>query len=116
METNNRQLSKVSRYNFKKVLNISRHLFQGASTCDGGLQVAFQRDRPHSLVGPQLLLQASERLPSSPSYNVNISRCGNVAAILELDEHLQRDFTIFEAAPQETRGVPAKKPQPDYFL
>ena len=43
-------------------------------------------------------------------------RCGNVAAILELDEHLQRDFTIFEAAPQETRGVPAKKPQPDYFL
>ena len=27
-------------------------------------------------------------------------RCGNVAAILELDEHLRRDFTIFEAAPQ----------------
>lgn len=27
-------------------------------------------------------------------------RCGNVAAILELDEHVQRDFTIFEAAPQ----------------
>lgn len=27
-------------------------------------------------------------------------RCGNVAAILELDEHLQKDFTIFEAAPQ----------------
>ena len=23
-------------------------------------------------------------------------RCGNVAAILELDENLQRDFTIFE--------------------
>ena len=44
------------------------------------------------------------------------SRCGNVAAILELDEHLQRDFTIFEAAPQESRGIPAKKPQPDYFL
>jgi serine/threonine-protein phosphatase 4 catalytic subunit len=43
-------------------------------------------------------------------------RCGNVAAILELDEHLQRDFTIFEAAPQESRGIPAKKPQPDYFL
>lgn len=28
------------------------------------------------------------------------SRCGNVAAILELDEHLQKNFTIFEAAPQ----------------
>jgi hypothetical protein len=27
-----------------------------------------------------------------------LPRCGNVAAILELDEHLQRDFTIFEAS------------------
>lgn len=27
-------------------------------------------------------------------------RCGNVAAILELDEHLEKSFTIFEAAPQ----------------
>ena len=43
-------------------------------------------------------------------------RCGNVAAILELDEHLQRDFTIFEAAPQESRGIPCKKPQAEYFL
>jgi serine/threonine-protein phosphatase 4 catalytic subunit len=45
-----------------------------------------------------------------------IPRCGNVAAILELNEHLQRDFTIFEAAPQESRGIPSKKPQADYFL
>jgi len=29
-----------------------------------------------------------------------LCRCGNVAAILELDEHLQKNFTIFEAAPQ----------------
>ncbi|XP_043853771.1 LOW QUALITY PROTEIN: serine/threonine-protein phosphatase 4 catalytic subunit-like [Dromiciops gliroides] len=43
-------------------------------------------------------------------------RCGNVAAILELDEHLQKDFIIFEAAPQETRGIPSKKPVADYFL
>uniref|UniRef100_A0A914S9Q5 Serine/threonine-protein phosphatase n=1 Tax=Parascaris equorum TaxID=6256 RepID=A0A914S9Q5_PAREQ len=42
--------------------------------------------------------------------------CGNVAAILELDEQLNKDFTIFEAAPQENRGAPARKPQPDYFL
>ena len=32
-------------------------------------------------------------------------RCGNVAAILELDEHLQRDFTIFEAAPQVNEQI-----------
>lgn len=50
---------------------------------------------------------------SAPNY---CYRCGNVAAILELDETLTRGFTIFEAAPQEVRGVPAKKPVPDYFL
>ena len=61
METNNRQLSKVSRYNFKKVLNISRLLFQGASTCDGGLQVAFQRNSTDCVVGAQLLLQVSQQ-------------------------------------------------------
>lgn len=32
--------------------------------------------------------------------NFFFNRCGNVAAILELDENLKRDFTIFEAAPQ----------------
>jgi len=50
---------------------------------------------------------------SAPNY---CYRCGNVAAILELDENLQKEFTIFEAAPTESRGVPCKKPQPDYFL
>jgi serine/threonine-protein phosphatase 4 catalytic subunit len=50
---------------------------------------------------------------SAPNY---CYRCGNVAAILELDEKLGKEFTIFEAAPQEARGVPSKKPQPDYFL
>ena len=50
---------------------------------------------------------------SAPNY---CYRCGNVAAILELDERLNKNFKIFEAAPQEARGVPAKKPAPDYFL
>ena len=50
---------------------------------------------------------------SAPNY---CYRCGNVAAILELDEQLQKNYKIFEAAPQEARGVPAKKPAPDYFL
>ncbi|EHA99717.1 Serine/threonine-protein phosphatase 4 catalytic subunit [Heterocephalus glaber] len=43
-------------------------------------------------------------------------RCGNLAAIFELDEHLQKDFIIFEAAPQETLGIPSKKPVAHYFL
>lgn len=50
---------------------------------------------------------------SAPNY---CYRCGNVAAILELDEHLNKSYKIFEAAPQEARGVPAKKPAPDYFI
>jgi serine/threonine-protein phosphatase 4 catalytic subunit len=39
-----------------------------------------------------------------------------VAAILEIDENLRRFYKIFDAAPQDTRGVPAKKATPDYFL
>jgi len=50
---------------------------------------------------------------SAPNY---CYRCGNVAAILELDENLEQSFKIFEAAPQESRGVVNKNPSPDYFL
>ncbi|XP_062198671.1 serine/threonine-protein phosphatase PP-X isozyme 2-like isoform X1 [Phragmites australis] len=50
---------------------------------------------------------------SAPNY---CYRCGNVAAILELDENLSKQFRVFEAAPHESRGVPAKRPAPDYFL
>ena len=50
---------------------------------------------------------------SAPNY---CYRCGNVAAILELDENLKRDFTKFEAAPNEVRGEPTKNPIPEYFL
>lgn len=50
---------------------------------------------------------------SAPNY---CYRCGNVAAILELDENLNKNFKVFEAAPQDARGVPGKKAAPDYFL
>ncbi|KAJ1434035.1 Metallo-dependent phosphatase-like protein [Ochromonadaceae sp. CCMP2298] len=50
---------------------------------------------------------------SAPNY---CYRCGNVAAILELDEHLGQHFKIFEAAPQEARSTPSRNPAPDYFL
>jgi serine/threonine-protein phosphatase 4 catalytic subunit len=39
-----------------------------------------------------------------------------VAALLELDDGGAKHFKVFEAAPQEARGVPAKKAAPDYFL
>ncbi len=72
--------------------------------------------RAHQLVMEGYKWMFSESLAtvwSAPNY---CYRCGNVAAILEFDEHLTRNFKIFKAAPQETRGVPAKKPAPDYFL
>lgn len=50
---------------------------------------------------------------SAPNY---CYRCGNVAAILELDENLNKQFRVFDAAPQDSRGTPAKRPAPDYFL
>jgi serine/threonine-protein phosphatase 4 catalytic subunit len=72
--------------------------------------------RAHQLVMEGYKFMFNEALVtvwSAPNY---CYRCGNVAAILELDEHLGRQFKIFEAAPVENRGVPAKRPTPEYFL
>jgi len=72
--------------------------------------------RAHQLVMEGFKWMFDEQLVtvwSAPNY---CYRCGNVAAILELDEHLERSFKIFDAAPQDVRGAPAKKVTPDYFL
>jgi len=72
--------------------------------------------RAHQLVMEGYKYMFNEALVtvwSAPNY---CYRCGNVAAIMELDENLNRSFKIFEAAPAENRGVPAKRPQPSYFL
>lgn len=50
---------------------------------------------------------------SAPNY---CYRCGNVASVLKLDEKLQREFILFNAAEQENLESPAKKPPPEYFL
>ena len=50
---------------------------------------------------------------SAPNY---CYRCGNVASILELDENRVARVKIFEAAPNQSHGVPSKKALPDYFL
>jgi len=77
----------------------------------------------YGLERPQLLLQVTllalvveTRTPEVIIGIFAFLRCGNVAAILELDEQLNSEYKIFEAAPQESRGVPPKNPAPDYFL
>eukprot|EP00008_Paramoeba_atlantica_P005789 CAMPEP_0201477808 /NCGR_PEP_ID=MMETSP0151_2-20130828/2768_1 /ASSEMBLY_ACC=CAM_ASM_000257 /TAXON_ID=200890 /ORGANISM="Paramoeba atlantica, Strain 621/1 / CCAP 1560/9" /LENGTH=307 /DNA_ID=CAMNT_0047858655 /DNA_START=107 /DNA_END=1027 /DNA_ORIENTATION=+ len=72
--------------------------------------------RAHQLVMEGYKYMFNESLVtvwSAPNY---CYRCGNVAAILQFDENLNRKFKIFEAAPQEQRGIPVKQPAPDYFL
>lgn len=50
---------------------------------------------------------------SAPNY---CYRCGNVAAVLVLNEQLERTYKIFEAAKQDTSRLPAKKAAVEYFL
>jgi serine/threonine-protein phosphatase 4 catalytic subunit len=73
--------------------------------------------RAHQLVmeGYKYMFQDSlVTVWSAPNY---CYRCGNVAAILELDENLNKNYKVFSAAPQEARGQPARgKAQPEYFL
>lgn len=49
---------------------------------------------------------------SAPNY---CYRCGNVAAVLSLDENLNRTFKIFEAVPDSERSFPPHRLTP-YFL
>ncbi|KAH3675724.1 hypothetical protein WICMUC_002516 [Wickerhamomyces mucosus] len=50
---------------------------------------------------------------SAPNY---CYRCGNVAAVLTIDDDLKRNYTIFEASLQDVSNIPSKKPAIDYFL
>ncbi|EGG09389.1 protein phosphatase 4 [Melampsora larici-populina 98AG31] len=50
---------------------------------------------------------------SAPNY---CYRCGNVASILQLDDQLNSTYKVFDAAPQDSKSVPAKTASLNYFL
>lgn len=53
---------------------------------------------------------------SAPNY---CYRCGNVAAILKIEDDLKRHYTVFEAQVSELEGskvMPMKRPVAEYFL
>ena len=49
---------------------------------------------------------------SAPNY---CYRCGNLAAILELDQNLNRNFKTFKEVPESGRSIPPKQVLP-YFM
>jgi diadenosine tetraphosphatase ApaH/serine/threonine PP2A family protein phosphatase len=50
---------------------------------------------------------------SAPNY---CYRCGNIASVLAVDDDLNRDYKVFEAAPQDMTNIASKKPVVDYFI
>lgn len=50
---------------------------------------------------------------SAPNY---CYRCGNVASILTIDDHLNRDYKVFEASAHDPGYLLLEKPVVDYFI
>jgi len=72
--------------------------------------------RSHQLVMEGFKSQFDDHIVtvwSAPNY---CYRCGNVASILEIDEQMNRDYKVFDAAPQEVRGPKAHIKPPEYFI
>lgn len=72
--------------------------------------------RAHQLVMEGYKMVWNETLVtvwSAPNY---CYRCGNVAAIMQVDADLRHSFVLFEAAQQDSSVVPSKRPPPEYFL
>jgi hypothetical protein len=65
------------------------------------------------------VLGSNDPLPNGGGGNISDNR--RLSSVLGESEQRQRDgpgrrYRVFEAAPQDSRGMPAKKPVADYFL
>lgn len=55
--------------------------------------------------------------PQTPTNQPPIIRCGNVAAVLAFDEHLNREFKMFKEVPESEFGQnPERRNLVPYFL
>eukprot|EP00033_Pygsuia_biforma_P004753 GCRY01005210.1.p1 GENE.GCRY01005210.1~~GCRY01005210.1.p1 ORF type:complete len:310 (+),score=60.88 GCRY01005210.1:184-1113(+) len=83
-------------------LNGMNHILRAHQLCMDGYQILFNNKL--------------STIWSAPNY---CYRCGNVASILEVDEHKNRVFNTFMAAPEkerQRRDIDSIKEVPDYFL
>jgi len=72
--------------------------------------------RAHQLIMEGYKLHFGNKLItiwSAPNY---CYRCNNIAAILQLDENLKQTYITFNAAAEDYKPAPEKKPLPEYFL
>lgn len=72
--------------------------------------------RAHQLIMDGFKVIFKEKLVtiwSAPNY---CYRCGNIAAIMEFDENLNKQFHTFKEAADDNRGITNKKVLPEYFL
>lgn len=72
--------------------------------------------RAHQLIMDGYKVIFKEKLVtiwSAPNY---CYRCGNIAAIMEFDDHLNKQFHTFKEATDDNRGITNKKVLPEYFL
>uniref|UniRef100_A0A6A7G6B0 Serine/threonine-protein phosphatase n=2 Tax=Hirondellea gigas TaxID=1518452 RepID=A0A6A7G6B0_9CRUS len=82
-------------------LNGVDHMARAHQLCQEGYQVLFD--------------DTLSTIWSAPNY---CYRAGNLASILEIDEHQNRFFNVYSAAPDEERRSPAADPRPNalYFM
>ena len=68
---------------------------------------------PPPIPSPPTQLSHTTQNPNNP----NTNRCGNVAAVLAFDEHLNREFKMFKEVPESEFGQnPERRNLVPYFL
>ena len=76
------------------------------------VRVAPPEECAHCIFCAQLLLQVPRENQNKPKY---FHRCGNQAAVVELNSQLKFTFLQFDPAPRD-KEIHVPRNMPDYFL